>query len=787
MSLIMKLQQLQGESLIQLQNLYHSLQFPMEIRYYCAQWIEAQQWNSIDVENPMSEPTAGQLLQELLDQISQKSEELTGDEMFPIRLKLSETAREFQMRYSNMPLNFVRLIRHVLEAEQKLVDQGGNNSEIDVMPVPDSHREIKAWFEQLNWLTQDTAKDLNNLQQKQEMINVQYQEMTKIQGRIQMVQQMQNFQNRQQELTSLQQKKVEYESTLQMEAQEVLQKRMELAQKHQQTFELLGQVQHRVLEDELIRWKRQQQLAGIGGPPEGNLDTLQSWCEELAEIIWQNRQQIKRVELLRQQLPINMHGHDLLPELDTKITTLLSTLVTSTFIIEKQPPQVLKKETRFSASVRLLVGGKLNVHMTPPQVKATIISESQAKALLKNESANMNETSGDILNNCGVMEYHKDTGVLNVTFRNMSLKRIRRADRRGSEFVTEEKFTVLFQSQFKVSSGELVFHVRTLSLPVVVIVHGNQESNAMATVLWDNAFAEQGRIPFVVPDKVLWPAMAKALNSKFMAANGRSLSSDNLQYLAAKAFSSQNIGTDDFTSLQITWSNFNRDPMVNRTFTFWRWFHGVMELTRKHFRGPWNDGSIMGFVSRQQAQELLMTKPVGTFLLRFSDSEIGGITIAWVGENERGERQVLNLQPYTGDDFNIRSLADRIKDLGQLVYLYPDIPKHVAFHTYYSSIEQTAAAKDEGYVPASIKATIPTIPQDSHVNISDQPFSPPSQNTDEMVQGAADVYREVASVDGTLDETDISQMLEDYDEGAPGLNLDTILSSIPMGAPNNST
>ncbi|XP_071826492.1 signal transducer and activator of transcription 5A-like isoform X2 [Apostichopus japonicus] len=787
MSLIMKLQQLQGESLIQLQNLYHSMQFPMEIRYYCAQWIEAQQWSSIDVENPMSEPAAGQLLQELLDQIGLKAEDLTGDEMFPIRLKLSETAREFQMRYSSMPLNFVRLICHVLEAEQKLVDQGGS-TDFDEMPVPDSHREIKAWFDQLNWLTQDTAKDLNNLQQKQEMINVQYQEMTRIQGRMTMIQSMQNYQNKQQELTNLQQKKVEFESTLQIEAQEVLQKRMELAQKHQQTFELLGQVQHRVLEDELIRWKRQQQLAGIGGPPEGNLDTLQSWCEELAEIIWQNRQQIKRVELLRQQLPINMHSLDLLPELDNKITTLLSTLVTSTFIIEKQPPQVLKKETRFSASVRLLVGGKLNVHMTPPQVKATIISESQAKALLKNESANMNETSGDILNNCGVMEYHKDTGVLNVTFRNMSLKRIRRADRRGSEFVTEEKFTVLFQSQFKVSSGELVFHVRTLSLPVVVVSHGNQECNALATILWDNAFSEAGRIPFVVPDKVLWPAMAKALNSKFMAANGRSLSNDNLQYLAAKAFSSQSINTDDFTSLQITWSNFNRDPMPNRTFTFWRWFHGVMELTRKHFRGPWNDGSIMGFVSRHQAQELLMTKPVGTFLLRFSDSEIGGITIAWVGENDRGERVVLNLQPYTGDDFNIRSLADRIKDLGQLVYLYPDIPKHVAFHTYYSNIEQTAAAKDEGYVPASIKATIPTIPGEGiHMTMSDQPFSPPSQNSDDLGQGAADVIREVSSVDNTMDEADISQMLDEYDEG-PGLNLDSILSGIPIAnVPSNST
>lgn len=37
----------------------------------------------------------------------------------------------------------------------------------------------------------------------------------------------------------------------------------------------------------------------------------------------------------------------------------------------------------------------------------------------------------------------------------------------------------------------------------------------------------------------------------------------------------------------------------------------------------------MGFVNKQQAHDLLINKPDGTFLLRFSDSEIGGITIAW--------------------------------------------------------------------------------------------------------------------------------------------------------------
>lgn len=112
----------------------------------------------------------------------------------------------------------------------------------------------------------------------------------------------------------------------------------------------------------------------------------------------------------------------------------------------------------------------------------------------------------------------------------MQLKKIKRAEKKGTESVMDEKFSLLFQSQFNVGGGELVFQVTntnvysnqklsghlifinkffcfflkvwTLSLPVVVIVHGNQEPHAWATVTWDNAFAAPGRVPFAVPDKV---------------------------------------------------------------------------------------------------------------------------------------------------------------------------------------------------------------------------------------------------------------------------------------------
>lgn len=213
----------------------------------------------------------------------------------------------------------------------------------------------------------------------------------------------------------------------------------------------------------------------------------------------------------------------------------------------------------------------------------------------------------------------------------MQLKKIKRAEKKGTESVMDEKFSLLFQSQFSVGGGELVFQVWTLSLPVVVIVHGNQEPHAWATVTWDNAFAEPGRVPFVVPDKVPWSQAAEALNVKFRSATGRSLTEDNLRFLAEKVFRSGNASGQDYSGLMLSWAQFCKEPLPERNFTFWEWFYAVMKLTREHLRGPWIDGYILGFVRKKQAEEMLANCASGTFLMRFSDSELGGVTIAWVG------------------------------------------------------------------------------------------------------------------------------------------------------------
>ena len=46
-----------------------------------------------------------------------------------------------------------------------------------------------------------------------------------------------------------------------------------------------------------------------------------------------------------------------------------------------------------------------------------------------------------------------------------------------------------------------------------------------------------------------------------------------------------NLCPDDFKSLVISWSQFCREPLPDRSFTFWEWFYRVMNLTATHMRG----------------------------------------------------------------------------------------------------------------------------------------------------------------------------------------------------------
>uniref|UniRef100_A0A3P9H0L9 SH2 domain-containing protein n=1 Tax=Oryzias latipes TaxID=8090 RepID=A0A3P9H0L9_ORYLA len=174
--------------------------------------------------------------------------------------------------------------------------------------------------------------------------------------------------------------------------------------------------------------------------------------------------------------------------------------------------------------------------------------------------------------------------------------------------------------------------------------------------------------------------MCQTLNCKFTSEvnTQHNLDKFNQHFLAQKIFDKPDFN-GDFSEMMVSWAQFNKEVLPGRSFTFWQWFEGVTELSKKHLRPYWSEGLIFGFIGKHHLHMILHDRPNGTFLLRFSDSEIGGITIAYVSACE-----IQNIQPFSKKDLEIRSLADRIRDINEILYLYPNVGKDEAFGKFYT-------------------------------------------------------------------------------------------------------
>jgi len=147
----------------------------------------------------------------------------------------------------------------------------------------------------------------------------------------------------------------------------------------------------------------------------------------------------------------------------------------------------------------------------------------------------------------------------------------------------------------------------------------------------------------------------------------------------------------------LTWSLFCKETLPDRTFTFWEWFYRILLLTSHNMGRLWKEGYIMGFVMKQAAEKMLLQQQNGCFLLRFSDSELGGVTIAYVRKPDFQQPSVLSLYPFTTRDLSQRSMADVVFDINDLTVLYPNIPKEV-FRKHCSSATQEQQPTATGYV-----------------------------------------------------------------------------------------
>lgn len=636
-----------------LQRLY--VEFPQHLRHLLADWLESQPWEFLVGSDTFCYNMASALLSAMVQRLQASAgEQGKGN---PILQHIST----LESMYQRDPLKLVATIRQILQGEKKAVIE-------EFRHLPGSfHRKQ----EELKFTT--ALGRLQHRVRETRLLRESLQQRTKA-GQVSLhslVETPANGSGPNEDLATLLQGTVgDLEAT-----QALVLKRIQI-------------------------WKRQQQLAGNGTPFEESLSGLQERCESLVEIYSQLQQEVGAA------------SGELDPKtrasLISRLDDVLQALVTSSFLVEKQPPQVLKTQTKFQAGVRFLLGLQLlGTSAKPPLVRADMVTEKQARELSLPQGPGAGvESTGEIMNNTVPLENSIPGNCCSALFKNLLLKKIKRCERKGTESVTEEKCAVLFSTSFTLGPSKLLIQLQALSLPLVVIVHGNQDNNAKATILWDNAFSEMDRVPFVVAERVPWEKMCETLNLKFMAEVGtsRGLLPEHFLFLAQKIFNDNSLSMEAFQHRCVSWSQFNKEILLGRGFTFWQWFDGVLDLTKRCLRSYWSDRLIIGFISKQYVTSLLLNEPDGTFLLRFSDSEIGGITIAHVIRGQDGSPQIENIQPFSAKDLSIRSLGDRIRDLAQLKNLYPKKPKDEAFRSHYKPEQM---GKDgRGYVSTTIKMTV---------------------------------------------------------------------------------
>ncbi|XP_064396958.1 signal transducer and activator of transcription 5B-like [Halichondria panicea] len=702
MALWEKSMRLQGPLLEQMKCLYGP-RFPIEVRHYLAIWIEQQGWGEIDLENPLHEQEARRLFDSMLQALQDLI--TTYATNFITKTQLEALYSHMSNEYYQHPLELVRVVQECLLKEQELVDKQDHlNAPSPIGRTPSNQAQIQQYLTSIMAKTEGMETTFREISAKLEKYILQFQEAYQIDAAFQQGNRIPPDQ-----IGRYRQRKAQLDQVLRAGSEEIRRVCTALSQHFAEGIEQIRHCQNLLVNHELANWSQSQRLFSFEDDRgKLELNNMQQWFEALAELLWRNRQLAKQYEMFRQRVPQGILTPDQFTGLTQHLTKQTIDLIQSSFVLEKQPPQVIKTSNRFSAVARLLVGSKLNIHLGQPEVVVSIINDKQAKSLLDSPDKMIPNSfgSGEIMNNSKTMEYNQQNGVVSSSFNFMQLRRIKRnSDKKSNEMVTEEKFTLLFRTQFAVGGGELEINVRTCSLPVVVIVHVTQQPQAEATIFWDDAFAESSREPFQVPVSVSWPQLSEALNCYFHAQTGRGLTPQNLDYLGRKLLGIS--PEEDLSQKIVTRQQVCKDQMRGRSFTFWEWFYKHLDLVKTTLKREWVEGSIQGFVQKVDAENMLRNCTPGTFLIRFSEGEPGGVSIAWVTEGDltSSDAQVLSLAPWNKHDLGMRGFADRMHDLTHLLYLFPNEPKDKIFGKYYSPAPIETNAR--GYIPADLRASIP--------------------------------------------------------------------------------
>ncbi|KAM8934650.1 signal transducer and activator of transcription 1-alpha/beta isoform 2-T2 [Pelodytes ibericus] len=691
MSQWFELQQIDTKFLEQVHQLYDD-SFPMEIRQYLAKWLEAQDWEHASSNVSLATILFHGLLSQLDDQYSRFSLECN----FLLQHNIRKSKRNLQDHFQEDPVQMAMIINDCLREEAKILAnvQLYNKNQVgstQTTVMLDKQKELDKRVNEVKNKALEVEQDVKSLEDLQDEYDFKNK----------------TIQSREHENNGFAQNELKQERIfLANMYMSVNIKRQGIVH---QISELLNGIEHTqnyLISEELVEWKHRQQIACIGGPPNACLDQLQNWFTCIAKSLQQVHQQLKKLEELEQKLtyegdPITNNKQ----KLQERTQCLFKQLIQSSFVVERQPcmpthpqrPLVLKTGVQFTVKLRLLV--KLQEFNYQLKVKALFDKDVNEKNTVKGfRKFNILGTNTKVMN----ME-ESTNGCLAAEFRHLQLKEQKNAGSRTNEgplIVTEELHSLSFETQL--CQPGLVIELETASLPIVVISNVSQLPSGWASILWYNMLTSETKNLsfFLNPPAARWLQLSDILSWQFSSVTKRGLNADQLNMLGEKLLGPNTTSADDL----IPWTKFCKENLNEKNFPFWLWIEGILELIKKHLLCLWNDGCIVGFISKERERALLKEKEPGTFLLRFSESSReGAITFTWV-ERSQNEPLFHSVEPYTKRELSAVTFPDIIRNYkvmaaenipdNPLRFLYPDTPKDMAFGKYYSRPKEAPEPMD---------------------------------------------------------------------------------------------
>ncbi|XP_040889428.1 signal transducer and activator of transcription 2 [Toxotes jaculatrix] len=668
-----RLRQLSATYRQQLHELYDRDALPMDVRHYLSAWIEKQEWQRAARDHGL----AVVLLQVLLENLDIQHSRFVQEESFLLQHNIRRYKQNFQ-RYLEDPCALASTVLWFLEKEKEILQSADLAEQVQFLHVEQeametsSQQDLERKMAGLRNEVQCMEHTMICLEEQQDEFDFKYQthKMEAVtddpvkKAQITVLQSLVNKLNecRKSTLTDLN----------------------KLLDKTEDLIDIL-------VKKELVEWQRRQQKACIGAPDDVCLDQLEKWFTCVAVCLFQVREFLSKLEELVGKVsyendPIKAKK----PALQRRADTLLKDLLKSSFVVESQPsmPQgkgslVLRTNVQFSVKTRLLIKfPELNHSM-----KVTVSMEREAPQIKGYRRFNVLGTKVKALNMA-----ESQSGGMVADFRHLTLKEQKSGG--GSKgvsdiplTVTEELHVIHFDTVFELK--DVSVELQASSLPVVIISNSSQQQSAWASILWFNMLSQDTKdvMFFANCPAATWPQFGEMLSWQFFAATKRGLNDAQLEMIATRLFGQQL----NYDNCKVTWSKFSKE---NGPDTFWVWFDGILVMVKTYLEDLWREGLIMGFVSKGKEKSLLKKKQRGTFLLRFSESVIGGITFSWVENTATGQPYVKTVQPFTKVDLiqipfheiirNFQILeAENIPE-NPLIYLYPHIPKDEAFGKYYS-------------------------------------------------------------------------------------------------------